>query len=145
MPLHTLTGERVYLDADGKATEDEAKGVSLLGIKGDDIPMEAAYAAGLVKNEPKQEQASEPKMVSYDQDGKRVAADSPNARFQYLDNDPTRPDAPPAGEPAAAGDSYDDMKKDDLRALAEERGVEVASDARVADIREALRAADQKE
>lgn len=141
MPLHTLTGERVYLDANGKATEDESKGVELLGIAGDEIPMERAYDAGLVKAEPKAEEKAGPEMVYYDSEGKRVKEPAPGGT-QYLSDDPTRPDANASSE---SGDDYDAMKKDDLKALAEQRGVELTPDAKVADIRTALRAADQKE
>ena len=39
--------ERTYLDADGKPTTDELKANSLLGIAGDEIPMDRANALGL--------------------------------------------------------------------------------------------------
>lgn len=145
MLMHALD-KRTYLDADGKATTDESKGVSLLGIEGDEITMDAAYSAGLVKTEPTADEAPAAKMLYYNQDGKRVAAGSADARFQYLDNDPTRPDADKASSTAqeSAGDDYDSMKKDDLRTLAERRGVELDDNAKVAEIREALRAADKE-
>jgi hypothetical protein len=148
MPLHKLDA-RTYLDAKGKATTDEAKAVSLLGIEGDEISAEQAFSAGLIKDEPKPGEVSGPKMLYYDANGKRVSEAAPGGT-QFLDNDPTRPDAPkpevaPAVGEAGDGSDYSKLKKADLMALANQRGVEVAADAKVADIRAALEAADQKE
>ncbi len=149
MPTHTLK-TRTYLDADGKATIDETLGRSLLGIEGDDITMEQAYAAGLVKTEPQPEEVPDAQMLYYDAAGNRVSQPA-SGGFQYLDNDPTRPDASRPGEAAnsesqapAEPDDLDSMKKADLLALAEERGVELPDGAKVAEIRAALRAADKE-
>ena len=42
-----VLNQRTYLDADGKATADPEKGVSLLGIQGDEIPDADAERYGL--------------------------------------------------------------------------------------------------
>lgn len=145
MPLHSLK-ERTYLDASGKATTDESKAVSLLGIENDEITLEQAYAVGLVKDEPKPAEVAAPVMQYYGPDGKR--ADAPvSGGTQFLSDDPTRPDAvaPESPAPADGQQDYSSLKKADLLALAEERDVELPADAKVADIRAALSAADEKE
>lgn len=138
MPLHTLK-ERTYLDADGKATSDESAAQSLLGIEGDEITMEQAYSAGLVKTEPKPEEEAAPTMLYYDAEGKRVKEGDANVASQYLDNDPNRPDAQ-AASGADAGD-LNAMTKAELVALAEERGVKVGGNQNKADYIAALEAA----
>lgn len=144
MPVHKLE-KRTYLDADGKATTNESNGRSLLGIEGDEITEQAAYDAGLLKKAPDEaEAAPEAQMRYYNADGKRVKAGSADAVTQYLDNDPSRPDAPKARDASAdANPSYDSMKGDDLKAAMDERGLDY-SDMKVADMRAALTADDQK-
>lgn len=45
--------ERIYLDADGKATTDRGKGRSLFATPGQVIPEEAAKRVGLVSKQAK--------------------------------------------------------------------------------------------
>lgn len=139
MPLFTLE-ERTYLDVKGKATTDESKAATLLGIEGDEILAEQAYSAGLLKDKPKAEEAPEPKMLFYDANGKQVKEGDPAAASQYLENDPNRPDSPErkahaeAQAAAVSGEApeefdleatnYGDLKKAHLVAIAESRGVE---------------------
>lgn len=148
MLMHRLK-ERTYLDAEGKATTDEAEGVSLLGIQDDEITAEQAHAAGLVKSMPEEKAAPEAKMLFYNAEGKKVAEGSSDIAVQFLDNDPNRPDAPKAAgaaaEPAAdaedQGDGLDGMKKADLADLAESEGVDLSEAKNNADRVAAIRAA----
>ena len=149
MPTYKLK-KRTYLDAEGKATTDESKGVSLFGIEGDDVLAEDAFRAGLLDKEPKTEEEPEPQMVYYNREGKRVKADDPDVAVQYLDNSPDRPDSPEraalaahqaereaikpgpssaeaqaaAAEEAAKPVNYANLNKADLVELAEKRGLE---------------------
>lgn len=139
MAVHTLK-ERTYLDAQGKATTDESKAATLLGVEGDEITMEEAAAAGLVKEAPETPEAPEPVMLFYDAEGKRVAEGSPAVALQYLDSDPNRPDAPKAAEPTE-NDGLDAMKKADLEQLAADEGVDLSEAKNNKDRVAAIRAA----
>lgn len=166
MPLFTLK-ERTYLDADGKATTDPAKAASLLGIEGDEILAEAAFAAGLTDKEPKATEPKEPKRVYYDSQNRVVPEGDPMAVRMYLNDDPTRPDSPemkaqaeaekeaakaepgPSSAEALAAaqsedeDAYSGMTKAELVAMAESRGIKPEGGYKKDDYIAALTAADQ--